>query len=115
MVASPSGSGRSIPCFAVSRIVASSPVGGRRKPANAAAVSIVLPPRGGASWNGSAPPGRNSATPSTRSCGIAMPDWTTFVRERLQLRNIRPEYEQDVVADLASQLEDAYRDAIDQG
>jgi hypothetical protein len=44
-----------------------------------------------------------------------MPDWTTFVRERLQLRNIRPEYEQDVVADLASQLEDAYRDAIDQG
>ena len=44
-----------------------------------------------------------------------MPDWTTFVRERLQLRNIHPEYEQDVVADLASQLEDAYRDAIDQG
>ena len=44
-----------------------------------------------------------------------MPDWTAFVRERLALRNIRPEDEQDVIADLASQLEDAYRDAIDQG
>ena len=39
-----------------------------------------------------------------------MPDWTTYVRSRLDLHDVRPQHEQDVVDDLAGQLEEAYRE-----
>jgi putative ABC transport system permease protein len=44
-----------------------------------------------------------------------MPDWTAYVRSRLRLHNVRPQHEQDVVDDLAGQLEEAYREAIARG
>ncbi len=44
-----------------------------------------------------------------------MPDWNDYVRERLQLPGVRPECEQNVIDDLAGQLEEAYRDAIARG
>jgi len=44
-----------------------------------------------------------------------MSDWKTYVRERLPLTGLRPEHEQDVVDDLAGQLDEAYRDAIARG
>src|SRR5262245_36786900 len=44
-----------------------------------------------------------------------MPDWNAYVRAHLRLRDVRPQQEQEVVDDLAGQLEDAYRDAIARG
>ena len=44
-----------------------------------------------------------------------MPDWNAYVRAHLRLHGVRPQHEQDVVDDLAGQLEDAYRDAIARG
>lgn len=44
-----------------------------------------------------------------------MPDWCSYVRERLPLQSVRPEHQQDIIDDLASQLEDAYRDARTSG
>jgi putative ABC transport system permease protein len=44
-----------------------------------------------------------------------MPDWRAYVRERLPLRGVRPEQEQDIIDDLASQLDDAYHDARSSG
>ena len=44
-----------------------------------------------------------------------MPNWTAYVRERLRLSGVRPANEQDVIDDLAVQLEEAYRDAIGRG
>ena len=44
-----------------------------------------------------------------------MPNWTIYVRERLRLSGVRPANEQDVIDDLAVQLEEAYRDAIGRG
>jgi putative ABC transport system permease protein len=44
-----------------------------------------------------------------------MPDWNAYVRARLWLHDVRPQQEQDVVDDLAGQLEDAYREAIARG
>src|SRR3954447_18507762 len=44
-----------------------------------------------------------------------MPDWKQHVRENLRLKSVRPERENEIVDDLAQQLEDAYRDAIASG
>ena len=44
-----------------------------------------------------------------------MPDWTTYVRDRLRMSAVRPASERDVIDDLAAQLEEAYRDAIARG
>lgn len=44
-----------------------------------------------------------------------MPDWNAYVGERLQLQGVRPECEQNVIDDLAGQLEEAYRDAVARG
>jgi putative ABC transport system permease protein len=44
-----------------------------------------------------------------------MPDWNAYVRERLRLSGIRPQSEQEVIEDLAGQLEEAYREAIARG
>ena len=42
-------------------------------------------------------------------------DWRTFVRERLPEMGLSPEREARVVRELASQLEDFYREAIARG
>ena len=44
-----------------------------------------------------------------------MPNWTAYVRERLRLSGVRPANQQDVIDDLAAQLEEAYRDAVSRG
>ncbi|MGA7786180.1 MAG: ABC transporter permease, partial [Candidatus Acidiferrales bacterium] len=44
-----------------------------------------------------------------------MPDWAEFVRANLRLNAARPEREAEIVEDLARQLEDAYREAINAG
>ncbi len=44
-----------------------------------------------------------------------MRNWHAYVRERLHLSAARPTSEMDVIDDLAGQLEDAYREAIDRG
>jgi predicted permease len=44
-----------------------------------------------------------------------MPNWTAYVRERLRLSGVRPVNEQDVIDDLAAQLDEAYRDAVSRG
>ena len=41
-----------------------------------------------------------------------MPDWSELVRERLPALHVRPERENEIVAELALQLEQAYADAI---
>ena len=41
-----------------------------------------------------------------------MPDWSRVVRERLPALHVRPERENEIVAELALQLEQAYTDAI---
>ena len=41
-----------------------------------------------------------------------MPDWSRLVRERLPALHVRPERENEIVAELALQLEQAYADAI---
>ena len=41
-----------------------------------------------------------------------MPDWSKLVRERLPALHVRPERENEIVAELALQLEQAYADAI---
>src|SRR5690242_20300295 len=64
------------------------------------------------SSSGSAARGKSSATRSTRFSGVVMPDWRAYVRERLPLAGVRPAHEADVVDDLASQLEEAYREAL---
>lgn len=82
---------------------------------SAVVVSIASPRRVAAYCNGSAAPGKNSPTPSIKSCGAAMPNWAAYVREPLRLSDIRPPHEQDVVDDLAGQLEEAYSEAIGRG
>ncbi len=44
-----------------------------------------------------------------------MPDWPAYVRERLQLGELRPEREGEIVEEVARQLEDAYEDALGRG
>jgi len=44
-----------------------------------------------------------------------MLDWKAYVRQNLQLENVRPEREVETVDELAQQLEDAYRDALSRG
>jgi len=44
-----------------------------------------------------------------------MRDWTKYVRENLRLPMLRPEREAEIVEDLARQLDDAYREALDSG
>ena len=44
-----------------------------------------------------------------------MRDWNTFVRSHLKLPGLRPERESRIVKELASQLEDFYREAIARG
>jgi predicted permease len=41
-----------------------------------------------------------------------MPDWSRLVRERLPVLHVRPERENEIVAELALQLEQAYADAM---
>jgi len=43
------------------------------------------------------------------------PDWTQYVRLRLPALNLRPEREQDVIAELAEELGQAYQEALDSG
>ena len=44
-----------------------------------------------------------------------MPDWSQYIRENLRLRGLRPEREAEIIEDLAQQLGDAYREALDGG
>ena len=44
-----------------------------------------------------------------------MRDWNAFVRSHLKLPGLRPERESRIVKELASQLEDFYREAIARG
>ncbi|HZN03928.1 MAG TPA: ADOP family duplicated permease, partial [Candidatus Polarisedimenticolia bacterium] len=44
-----------------------------------------------------------------------MPDWRRYVRERLSLPRLRPEREAETVEDLAQQLDDLYRAALERG
>ena len=44
-----------------------------------------------------------------------MRDWAAFVRSRLTLDRLTPEREAHIVREIASQLEDFYRDAIRRG
>ena len=44
-----------------------------------------------------------------------MRDWQAYVRARLQTDGLRPDLEQDVIDDLAGQLEEACRDALARG
>src|ERR1700691_2063395 len=44
-----------------------------------------------------------------------MPDWAAFVRQRLQLHEVRPEREAEIAEDLGRQLDDAYREALAAG
>ncbi len=44
-----------------------------------------------------------------------MPNWNAYVSERLRMSGIQPVNEQDVIDDLAAQLDEAYRDAIGRG
>lgn len=44
-----------------------------------------------------------------------MYDWEAFVRRHLSLAELRPEREKRIVRELASQLEDLYRDAVSRG
>jgi hypothetical protein len=44
-----------------------------------------------------------------------MPDWRTYVRQQLPLSGIRPDAEQDVIDDLAAQLDEAYREHVARG
>jgi putative ABC transport system permease protein len=41
-----------------------------------------------------------------------MSDWKSYVRERLNLRRLRPERQAEIVEDLAQQLDEAYRTAL---
>ena len=41
-----------------------------------------------------------------------MPDWNRLVRERIPALHVGPERENDIVAELALQLEQAYADAM---
>src|ERR1035437_6552578 len=44
-----------------------------------------------------------------------MPDWSRLVRERLPALHVRPERENEIVAELALQLEQAFADAVADG
>ena len=44
-----------------------------------------------------------------------MPDWRSYVRERLRLPGLRAEREAEIVEDLAQQMEDRYRGALERG
>ncbi len=44
-----------------------------------------------------------------------MPDWGAHVRERLRLGRIKAELQQDIIDDLAAQLDDAYRENLARG
>lgn len=44
-----------------------------------------------------------------------MPDWRSYVRERLRLPALKPEREAEIVEDLAQQLDEAYREALRRG
>ncbi|HZM69299.1 MAG TPA: ABC transporter permease [Candidatus Cryosericum sp.] len=44
-----------------------------------------------------------------------MPDWRAYVRERLRLPGLRAEREVEIIEDLAQQLEDHYRGALERG
>jgi putative ABC transport system permease protein len=44
-----------------------------------------------------------------------MLDWRAYVRERLRLPELRPEREAEIVEDLAQQLEEVYRSALQRG
>ena len=41
-----------------------------------------------------------------------MPDWSRLVRERLPALHVRPERENEIVAELALQLDQAFADAV---
>src|SRR3954469_9847367 len=44
-----------------------------------------------------------------------MRDWTSFVRGHLNLSGLRPERESRIITELATQLEDFYREALARG
>ena len=44
-----------------------------------------------------------------------MPDWTRGIRENLDLRGLEPTRQNEIVEDLAQQLDDAYRDGLARG
>src|ERR1044071_4995970 len=44
-----------------------------------------------------------------------MPDWNAYVRAHLSMTGLRPDREQDVVDDIAGQLEEVYREGIGRG
>lgn len=44
-----------------------------------------------------------------------MPDWEQFVREHLPPLGVGPERENEIVAELALQADQAYRDALSGG
>ncbi|MGB6820558.1 MAG: ABC transporter permease, partial [Candidatus Acidiferrales bacterium] len=44
-----------------------------------------------------------------------MPDWAQYVRQNLRLSHLKPEREAEIVEDLAGQLDEAYREALECG
>src|SRR4051794_10202122 len=52
---------------------------------------------------------------STASRGSTMPDWRGHVRAHLPRMGVSPERENEIVAELALQLEQAYADALASG
>jgi predicted permease len=44
-----------------------------------------------------------------------MPDWTQYVRQNLRLSHLQPEHEAEIFEDLADQLDQAYREALECG
>ncbi|MGC2088536.1 MAG: ABC transporter permease [Candidatus Acidiferrales bacterium] len=44
-----------------------------------------------------------------------MPDWAQYVRQNLRLAHLQPEREAEIVEDLAGQLDEAYREALERG
>jgi predicted permease len=44
-----------------------------------------------------------------------MPDWAQYVRQNLRLARLEPEREAEIVEDLAGQLDEAYREALECG
>jgi putative ABC transport system permease protein len=44
-----------------------------------------------------------------------MPDWRAYVRDRIRLPAMSPEREEEIVEELAAQLDDVFRDALNRG
>src|SRR5215469_5767271 len=102
-------------CSTAWNVSALSKAAGWKKQASAAVASIGSPPQAAAPSNTNAAPGGNSWTLSMSSRGSAMHNWQQYVRERLPRLTVSPERENEIVAELALQLEQAYTGALTSG